>query len=132
MNVFTLQLYDAIQTQTLSDVVSFTGEDASGSFGIMANHERFMTCLVFGMARIRTRDDSLQYLAMPGGVLYFADNILSISTRHFIIDTDYEQISTVLQNQLVEEEGRLMTLKKSLHNMETELFKRLWETGHAL
>ena len=131
MNVFTLQLYDAIQTQTLSDVVSFTGEDASGSFGIMANHERFMTCLVFGMARIRTLDGNLQYLAMPGGVLYFADNMLSISTRHFIIDTDYEQISTVLQNQLVEEEGRLMTLKRSLHNMETELFKRLWETGHA-
>ena len=131
MNVFTLQLYDAIQTQTLSDVVSFTGEDASGSFGIMANHERFMTCLVFGMARIRTLDDNVQYLAMPGGVLYFTDNMLSISTRHFIIDTDYEQISTVLQNQLVEEEGRLMTLKRSLHNMETELFKRLWETGHA-
>ena len=107
MNVFTLQLYDAIQTQTLSDVVSFTGEDASGSFGIMANHERFMTCLVFGMARIRTLDNNVQYLAMPGGVLYFADNMLSISTRHFIIDTDYEQISTVLQNQLVEEEGRL-------------------------
>ena len=131
MNVFTLQLYDAMQTQTLSDVVSFTGEDDSGSFGIMANHERFMTCLVFGMARIRTSDDRLQYLAMPGGVLYFTDNILSISTRHFIMDTDYEQISTVLQNQLVEEEGRLMTLKRSLHNMETELFKRLWETGHA-
>ena len=131
MNVFTLQLYDAIQTQTLSDVVSFTGEDASGSFGIMANHERFMTCLVFGMARIRTLDNNVQYLAMPGGVLYFTDNMLSISTRHFIIDTDYEQISTVLQNQLVEEEGRLMTLKRSLHNMETELFKRLWETGHA-
>ena len=131
MNVFSLQLYDAIQAQILSDVVSFTGEDTSGSFGIMANHERFMTCLVFGMARIRTLDDNVQYLAMPGGVLYFTDNMLSISTRHFIIDTDYEQISTVLQNQLVEEEGRLMTLKRSLHNMETELFKRLWETGHA-
>ena len=131
MNVFSLQLYDAIQAQILSDVVSFTGEDTSGSFGIMANHERFMTCLVFGMARIRTLDNNVQYLAMPGGVLYFADNMLSISTRHFIIDTDYEQISTVLQNQLVEEEGRLMALKRSLHNMETELFKRLWETGHA-
>ena len=131
MNVFTLQLYDAMQMQTLSDVVSFVGEDASGSFGIMANHERFMTCLIFGMSRIRTRDGSLQYLAMPGGVLYFNNNTLSISTRHYLIGTDYEQISTLVQNQLVEEEGRLTTLKRSLHNMETELFKRLWEAGHA-
>lgn len=131
MNVFTLQLYDAMHSETLNDVVSFTGEDATGSFGIMANHERFMTCLVFGMARIRTRDEHVQYLAMPGGVLYFIDNVLRISTHHYIIDTDYEQISTVLQNQLVAEEGRLLSLKKSLHNMETELFKRLWETGHT-
>jgi F-type H+-transporting ATPase subunit epsilon len=131
MNIFTLQLYDAMHSETLADVVSFAGEDASGSFGIMANHERFMTCLVFGMARFRTRDGRVQYLAMPGGVLYFIDNVLRISTHHYIIDTDYEQISTVLQNQLVEEEGRLLTLKKSLKNMETELFKRLWETGHT-
>ena len=131
MNVFTLQLYDAIQSMTLNDVVSFTGEDASGSFGIMANHERFLTCLIFGMARIRTQDNSLQYLAMPGAVLYFDNNVLSISTRHYIIDADHEQISTVLQNQLVEEEGRLQSLKRSLHNMETEIFKRLWEAGHA-
>lgn len=126
---FTLCLLDTVHTTERDDVVSFVGEDASGSFGLMAGHERFATALVFGLARFRCADKAWHYVAMPGGVLYFANNKLTVSSRHFIVDRDHERISDVLHTQLLAEEQQLLSLKKSLHNMEGELFKRLWQAG---
>lgn len=130
MNTFTLILQDANHTQEIEQVASFTGEDDTGSFGILANHTRMMTSLVFGLARFRIRDNPWQYLALPGAALYFNDNKLSISSRRFLLDTDYERISSRLQEQLLAEEQELQQLKKSLQRMEEEVLRRLWEMGH--
>ena len=104
MNQFVLNLFDATHEQRITGVTSFVGEDVSGSFGIQPNHARFMTTLVFGLARFRLATEDWQYLAMPGAVVYFNNNELSISTRHFLIDTDLERISTLLAQQLITEE----------------------------
>jgi len=129
MKRFTLLLQDATHTERINDVASFVGEDASGSFGILAGHARLMTSLLFGLARFRIDDKPWQYLAMPGAVLYFRDNELSISTRRYLIDNSYERISAALQEQFVTEETELHAIKKSLHQMEEQLLKRLWETA---
>jgi len=128
MKKFTLALQDAAHTERINNVTSFVGEDASGSFGILAGHARMMTSLVFGLARFRIDKNPWQYLALPGGVLYFRKNELSISTRRYLIDDDYERISSALQEQFVAEETELHAMKKSLHQMEEQLLKRLWET----
>ena len=130
MNTFTLILQDATHTQRIEQVTSFVGEDATGSFGILADHARMMTSLVFGLARFRTGENAWQYLALPGAVLYFNNNELSLSTRRYLVDNDYERISTALHEQLLAEEQELRELKKSLHHMEEEVLKRLWEIGH--
>ena len=70
MNTFTLELHDTSRTEQIEDVFSFVAEDGSGSFGLQAGHERFITVLRFGLARWRTRDGVWHYVAMPGGVLY--------------------------------------------------------------
>ena len=93
MRTFTLILQDATHTQRIEQVTSFVGEDATGSFGILARHTRMMTSLVFGLARFRTVENAWQYLALPGAVLYFNDNELSLSTRRYLMDDDYERIS---------------------------------------
>jgi len=128
MKRFTLALQDAAHTERINNVTSFVGEDASGSFGILAGHARMMTSLVFGLARFRIDKNPWQYLALPGGVLYFRKNELSISTRRYLIDDDYERISSALQEQFVAEETELHAMKNSLHQMEEQLLKRLWET----
>jgi len=125
MNRFVLNLFDAGHEQRIADVVSFVGEDASGCFGIQANHARFMTTLVFGLARFRRVEDDWQYLAMPGAVIYFNNNELTISTRHFLIDADFERISTLLDRQLIAEEENLQTTRESLHKMEQAMLKRM-------
>jgi F-type H+-transporting ATPase subunit epsilon len=120
-----MRLCDATDRQTIEDVTLFVGMDATGSFGIQANHGRFMTTLVFGLARFRRHEDDWRYLALPGGVLYFKNNELTVSTRHFLIDTDIERISTLLDRQLIAEEENLRATRLSLHRMEQAIIKQM-------
>lgn len=130
MKSFTLRLQDAARAMEITGVTSFVGEDASGSFGILAGHARLITSLIIGLARFRIGESAWRYLALPGAVLYFHDNVLTLSTRHFMLDADYMRISQALQQQLLAEEEALHSMKQSLHQMEQEVFKRLWEMGH--
>lgn len=121
MNTFSLQLYDAMQQQRIENVTSFVGEDSTGGFGLQAHHARFMTTLVFGLFRYRMLTEEWQYLALPGGILYFNNNELSISTRHFLIDSNFERISDLLKQQLLAEEEQLTTTRSSLQKMEQSM-----------
>jgi len=129
VKTFTIQLQDATRSETINDVTSFVGEDASGSFGILAGHARLMTSLVIGLARFRVGEETWQYLALPSALLYFHDNMLTLSTRHYLLDSDYMRISDALQQQLLREEENLHAMKHSLHRMEEELLKRMWNMG---
>lgn len=126
---FTLALQDARHAERIEGVVSFVGEDASGSFGILGGHVRTMTVLVMGLARFRQRESEWEYLALPGGVLYFVDDVLTLSTRHYLRDTDYNRISAALREQLLAEEERLRRVRQSLRQLEAELLRRMWEVG---
>ncbi len=129
MRHFSLKLQDATQAEEIADVGSFVGEDSSGSFGILAGHARTMTSLVPGLARFRIGEGDFTYLATSGALLYFNDGILTLSTRHYILDDDYMRIIASLKEQLLAEEETLRGMKQSLHQMEEAVFKRLWEMG---
>jgi len=129
MKTFLLQLQDATRSETVAGVTSFVGEDASGSFGILAGHARMMTLLVIGLARFRIGAGDWKYLALPGAALYFHADVLTLSTRHYLLDDDYLRISQALQQQLLDEEQLLHATKQSLHRMEEEVLRRLWEMG---
>jgi F-type H+-transporting ATPase subunit epsilon len=130
MRNFTLILRSSTAVQRIEGVRSFVGEDASGSFGIKAGHARFMTCLSFGLARFRDAQEAWHYLAMPGAVLYFVDNVLNLSTRRYFLDDDYERITAALEQQLLAEEQQLRGMKDSLKQLEQEILKRMWKIGH--
>ena len=129
MNTFTLHLFAADRYECITDVASFTGEDRSGSFGLLAWHERFMTALTFGLARLLMADGSHEYLGFPGGLLYFIDNELRISTRRYLRDTDVERIAQSLTRELLEEEQALEQTRRKLHRLEAEMLKRLAQLG---
>jgi F-type H+-transporting ATPase subunit epsilon len=127
MNTYTLHLHSARQSQVIEGVESFVGEDASGSFGLKARHQRFMTVLVFGLARYRCPDQPWHYLALPGALLRFADNQLHIAARRYIQDADYTRISLALTEQLLREEAVLTGLKRNLRRLEEAMLKNLLE-----
>ncbi|WP_435627209.1 F0F1 ATP synthase subunit epsilon [Candidatus Ferrigenium straubiae] len=129
MKTFVMHLQSATQYERVENVASFVGEDGSGSFGIRARHARTMTALTYGLARYRLQDNGWRYLAFPRGILYFADNALYISTRRFLHDADYQRISKGLLEQLLKEEEELRTIRESLHRLEQEMFRRLWQMG---
>ncbi len=127
MKTFTLLIQDATHAEKIDGLSSFVGEDKSGSFGLLANHARFMTTLVMGLARYRIGNKPWQYLAQPGAVLYFQNNLLTISTRHYFRHENYMHISSDLQQKLLAEEEELHSVKHSLQHMEKEVLKHMWE-----
>ena len=127
MKSITVLLQDVTHTEKYEEVTSFVGEDNSGHFGILPDHDRFTTALAIGLCRFKTAQHDWLYVATVGALLYFHDNRLYLTTRHFLIDNDYGRISAALANQLLEEESRLHGQKQSLRQMEEEVFKRLWE-----
>lgn len=124
-----MHVQSATQHEHIEGVTSFVGEDESGSFGILARHERMTTALSYGLARYQLQQGDWRYLAFPGGILYFAGNALYISTRRFLHDADYQRISAGLLDQLLKEEEELRTIKESLYRLEQEMFRRLWQMG---
>jgi len=131
MSGFTVRLQSANQYERLDEVVSFVGEDASGSFGLMQGHGRFVTTLVFGLARLRYADGRRDYLALPEAVAYFDENQLTLSTRRYLRGDDYTRISQVLRKELVREEQVLVEFKHSLEQMERAMMLRLWRIGRG-
>jgi len=131
MNTFIVHLLAADRTDIIENVASFTGEDRSGSFGLLARHDRFMTALTFGLARLALADGTREYLGFPGGLLYFVDNELRISTRRYLRDTDVARITQALTRELLEEERALEQTRRKLHRLETEMLRRLAELGQA-
>ena len=125
MRTFELFLQGARQFKRIDAVTSFVGDDATGSFALRAHHERFMSALVFGLARYRLADGDWHYLALPGALLYFVDNQLFINTRRYIADTDYNRISQALTEQLLREEEVLMGLKRNLRQLEEAMMPQL-------
>ncbi len=129
MSGFQLILNSPVQSTEVDGVTSFVGGDESGSFGIMAGHDRFMTVLKFGLARYRVGEAPWQYLALPGGLLYFADDRLRISTRRYLADSDYERISGQLQAVLRGEEEDLRSMRESVRQLEQAMLRRLMKAS---
>lgn len=129
MKTITLQLFDIKKHMTIKGITSFVAEDESGGFGLLPGHARFMTVLVFGLARFRCVETPWKYLAMPGAVLYFSDDSLDLVCRHYLIDEDYDRISQRLADELIAEEEQLRDVRQSLKSMEEALLRRIWEIG---
>ncbi len=127
MKTFALHLESTTQYELVENIVSFVGEDASGSFGVLPGHARMMTLLNFGLARFRVLGEEWEYLAMPGALAYFLDGALYLATRHYLRGKDYDSIGTALRQELLVEEDNLQAVKQSLQRLEEEMFKRLWK-----
>jgi F-type H+-transporting ATPase subunit epsilon len=129
MKPYALLLQDATTVQRIDGVHAFSARDRSGSFTIWAGHAPLMTVLDFGLARFRCTDDTWRYLALPGGVLYFRDDTLTLSARRFYHSDDYATIEASLAERLRVEEDALHCTRTSLRRMEEEVLKRLYETA---
>lgn len=121
----TLCLQSAVRSEDIAGVTSFVGTDASGSFGILPGRARFMTILDYGLSRYRGADGRWCHLACPGAVLYLAGDRLTVNTRRYLLDHDYDRISGMLSGQLAREEEELRSLRQNVQSLEQALLRRL-------
>ena len=129
MTAFTLHLQSATQYARVEGVESFVARDASGAFGVLARHERMMTVLGYGLARFRTAQGDWHYLALPGGLAYFVDGELFLSTRRYVLGDDFRTVAAAVDSTLMAEESALRSLKQSVARLEREIVRRLWRLG---
>lgn len=125
MNTFDLVLQSPRNNEKISNVASFQGEDASGKFGILANHARFITSLEFSLCNFKKTTEGVLYLAVAGGILYFADNILTINTRDYLYSSNYHNLMEKLENRTKAETELTAHIKENLQNMDKQLMQFL-------
>lgn len=125
MKVITVHLQSPSRYERIDSVTSFVGIDASGSFGILAGHERMMTVLESGIMRLRLVGGGYEFLAVAEGLLYFVDNELFISTRKFLKDEDHESLAERFNRMLSGEREEARAMRETIRQMEEELLKHL-------
>lgn len=127
MSTFTLLLHDINQQYSYDKVVSFVGRDGSGSFGIQAGHETFVTCLQPGLARFRMAENRWQYVAQPGAVILFQDNQLQLSASQLLLSDDYGSILSQMDSQWHELDQQLGSTKRNIAQVEQALARKILE-----
>jgi len=126
VRTFAIELISQKRGERIESVVSFVGTDGSGSFGILSGREPLATTLSWGLCSLRTaQSHARQYLAMPGGVLYFAQDVLHLCARLYLRDDDPERIVERLAGEMRAEEESSRAMHALLRDLDRELVRRL-------
>ncbi len=131
MNTFTITVRDSQHELSVTNVESFVGSDPSGSFGVEANAEALLAVLTFGLARFRTSDGVWHYLALPGALLRFCENELTLTATHFLHSEDMDRMSAALENELRAAEAAIRSTKTAIRQMEQTLMRKLWQMSRS-
>ena len=129
MTTFNLLIQDAENRYERSDVVSLVAADNSGQFGVLAGGEPLLASLRFGLARFRPAAEAWHYVALPSGVLQFDGKQLTITTTHFLVDTNRDAMSKALSEEIAAGEKAVATARKMITDIEHALMKKLWDMG---
>jgi F-type H+-transporting ATPase subunit epsilon len=120
-----MEILSADAAASIEDVVSFIGTDASGSFGILARRERFVTMLSWGACRFQTSGGRRSYVATPGGALSFDAGLLRIATTRFFLGDDYASLLQRLAERMRAEADDTKAVRQVLRELDSELLRRL-------
>jgi len=127
MNSFIIHLQSPNRNEVIDKVISFVGVDNSGSFGILPNHMRIMTCLEYGLLWFKYQNNEIEYLAVPGAILYFVDNQLFINTQYYLKNKDYNIITKDFEHEIVTEKSLIKEIKGNLEKLNIEILRQMWK-----
>jgi F-type H+-transporting ATPase subunit epsilon len=127
MNHFALHLHDSHGADRFDDVVQFIAADGSGSFGILAGHARMLAVLRYGLARFVDSAGRWHFLSLPGGVISFADNRLTLATVRYFLGDERASICRQLEDEMARLDSDVHTSRATLTEIEHALLRRLGE-----
>jgi F-type H+-transporting ATPase subunit epsilon len=130
MKTFRLTLIDTTGITRFDTVTQFIAADAEGSFGLLADHIHTVALLRYGLARFIDSAGVWHFLAMPGGVLRFADNQLTITTVRYFLGDSADAIYESLEAAVQQTDSEVYKAKAALSKIEHSLIKRLVELSN--
>ncbi|QPK61733.1 F0F1 ATP synthase subunit epsilon [Methylomonas sp. LL1] len=127
MKCFALTLLDSHGGAEFENITQFIGADDHGSFGILAGHIQSVMLLRYGLARFCDQSGIWHYLALPGGVLRFANNQLTLTTVRYFLGDDRDAICEQLAEEMARADSEVHTARATLSEIERSLVRRLAE-----
>lgn len=125
MKTFTLALLDSAGADRYLQVRQFVGADGSGSFGILAGHEPMVAALRYGLARFEDGDGRWHYVALPGGILRFKGNSLSVAAVRYFLGDEPGMLAGRLAEQMAKDDSELGAARQTLAKIDRSLVRRL-------
>ncbi|MGZ4959382.1 MAG: F0F1 ATP synthase subunit epsilon [Methylomonas sp.] len=132
MKSFVVTLLDTRGSERFDHVTQFIGADADGSFGILAGHIHTVALLRYGLARFIDQDGVWHYLTLPGGVLRFIDNQLTVTTVRYFLGKDPNEICQRLVDEMAQTDSEVYTVRKMLSEIERMLVRRMAELSGGI
>jgi F-type H+-transporting ATPase subunit epsilon len=127
MKTFATELLDGHGADRFTAVRQFVAADASGSFGLLAGHEPMVAVLRYGLARLEDADGQWHYVALPGGVLRFAGNRLTLATVHYFLGMERDRLVEQLASEMSRADSDIALARATLTEIEHSLVRRLTE-----
>jgi F-type H+-transporting ATPase subunit epsilon len=118
---------DSQHADRFSEILHFIAADSSGSFGLLAGHARMVAVLRQGLARFLDAQGQWHYVALPGGVLSFDCNRLTVMSVRYFLGTQRELILNQLAEAMAQSDSDIRRSKSSMEEIEHSLIRRLSE-----
>lgn len=125
MSGFRLRLLDTHGCEEFEDIRHCIAADDSGLFGILPGHQSMVVVLRYGLARFCDADAVWHYVALPGGVLRFADNELTITTQRYFLGDDRHGLCDQLAQEMANIDSEIHRARATLSEIEHSLVRRL-------
>lgn len=132
MKSFALTLLDTRGSKHFDDITRFIGADTGGSFGILAGHIHTVALLRYGLARFCDLNGNWHYVTLPGGVLRFIDNQLTITTVRYFLGDDPKEICQRLMDEMAQTDSEAHDVKAMLSEIEHMLVRRMAELSNGM
>ncbi len=108
-------------------VRSVQAADASGRFGLLPNHEPFVTLLAPCLLSYRDEEGRERYAAADGGVLLLRNNQVTVVTREAVTAERLEEVAQVAATMLESRQRQERQARTEFTELQTCLLRELRE-----
>jgi len=112
-------------TVVRTQVGSLQAADASGRFGLLPNHEAFLTLLAPCILEYRDSDSRSRYAAADGGILLMEDNRASVVTREAIVTDRLEEVADAVASMLEARRAQEKGVRAEFAELQASLVREL-------
>lgn len=128
---FAVTLLDSHGVDHFDAVTRFVAADNNGSFGLLPGHTHLVALLRYGLARFIDSSGANHYVALPGGVLRFKDNQLTVTCMRYFLGDQRDDICECLTTALAKTDSEIHTVRARMTEIEHSLVRRLAELGSS-